>query len=168
MIRAFERLDETLEDRLLLVGEPLLDRLSIARARRHPRIRFLGIRGPADVRRILQRARLAILPSLSEGLPLSVLEAMACETPVLVTGVGGLADLIRDGKNGFLLTHRTPAGFAAQIRAIASRRDLRAIGRAARRTARAFEMRAVVGRYESIYASLLRGRGLPRLRRRAR
>src|SRR2546430_7607961 len=58
-----------------------------------------------EFRRVLFRseADLLVLPSLSEGAPLVVLEAMACGTPVVTTRVSGLPSVVKDWETGFLL-----------------------------------------------------------------
>jgi glycosyltransferase involved in cell wall biosynthesis len=56
----------------------------------------------------LNKLKLLILPSYSEGLPNILLEAMACGTPVLVTPVGNIPDIIKNGKNGFILKENSP------------------------------------------------------------
>lgn len=75
--------------------------------------------------RLLQTSDIFTLPSYSEGLPLSVLEAMAVGLPVVVTPVGGLVDIIKDGQNGFFV----PTGDADKLRdkiiALADNPDLR-------------------------------------------
>jgi len=68
-----------------------------------------------DVADHLNEFKLFILPSKSEGLPTGVLEAMACGTPVLVTPVGGITDVILDGKSGFILNDNSPEGIAQSI-----------------------------------------------------
>jgi glycosyltransferase involved in cell wall biosynthesis len=62
---------------------------------------FLGFQ--ADVRPYLQAASAFILTSYAEGLPLSVLEAMACELPCIVTDVGGNTEVVADGVNGLVI-----------------------------------------------------------------
>lgn len=56
-----------------------------------------------SLRALYNTADLLVFPSLWEGMPNGVLEAMACARPVLATGVGGMADVIEDGRNGFLI-----------------------------------------------------------------
>lgn len=64
-------------------------------------IRFLGFR--EDVPALLQAMDIFVLPSLSEGLPLSALEAMASGKPVVATRVGGVPEVVVDGETGFLV-----------------------------------------------------------------
>src|SRR5207249_9601000 len=52
---------------------------------------------------LLRDSDLLLLPSYTEGLPLSVLEAMACGLPVVCTAVGGLRDLVAEAENGFVI-----------------------------------------------------------------
>lgn len=66
-------------------------------------VRLLGRQPQEEVRRALESADVYLLPSLSEGISNSALEAMAMELPVVVTAVGGMAEAIRDGLDGFLV-----------------------------------------------------------------
>lgn len=56
-----------------------------------------------DVARYLRLCHLVLVPSVKEGMPNALLEAMACGIPVVATAVGGIPDVIRDGQNGVLI-----------------------------------------------------------------
>ena len=63
----------------------------------------------------LNELKLIILPSYSEGLPGIVQEGMACGAVVLATPVGGIPDLIKDGKTGFILENNSPECIAENV-----------------------------------------------------
>ncbi len=75
---------------------------------------FLGER--SDVPDLLAAADLVVLPSLFEGLPVAVLEAMAAERPVVATAIGGTDEAIASEKSGLLVPPRDAAALAAAIR----------------------------------------------------
>src|SRR5439155_22355430 len=76
----------------------------------HDRVLFLGER--KDIPALLARCDVFVLPSLNEGLPLTVLEAMAAERPVVATNVGGLPELVADGVRGILVPPAGPRALA--------------------------------------------------------
>jgi glycosyltransferase involved in cell wall biosynthesis len=69
-------------------------------------VRFLGFR--RDVPHLLSAADVFVMPSLSEGLPLAILESMAVGVPIVATGVGGIPELIRPSETGWLVQPRSP------------------------------------------------------------
>lgn len=88
------------------------------------RVRAAGLEGVvrlnqpafgAEKLEYLKRADIFIYPSYHEGVPMAVLEAMACGLPVIATRVGGLPDLVQDGANGILIDPRQPAQLADAI-----------------------------------------------------
>lgn len=83
----------------------------------------------------LQRTRLFVLTSDSEGLPLSVLEAMMAGVPCVVSDVGDLADAVVNGKNGWRVPRRDPDAFAEAILALLTDENLYNTCRAAARQA---------------------------------
>jgi len=77
-------------------------------------IHFLERR--SDVPDILSASDIFVLPSLHEGIPLVVLEAMASEKPVVATNIPGTRELITDGEDGFLVAAKDEVGLAYRNR----------------------------------------------------
>lgn len=74
-----------------------------------------------DVPAELNRLRLVVLPSEpTEGLPTTILEALACGTPVCASPVSGVPDVVRDGETGFLLDSHEPTTLASRIASVLS------------------------------------------------
>jgi glycosyltransferase involved in cell wall biosynthesis len=74
-----------------------------------------------------------VLPSEpTEGLPTSILEALACGTPVYATPVSGVPDVVRPDETGFLMESAAPADIESELLAILDREDLPEISRAGR------------------------------------
>jgi len=78
-------------------------------------VAFLGWVPYENMPAVLNKLRLLVVPSLTEGLPNVVLEAMACGTPVLASPVGGIPDVICDGVTGFLLEQNSPQAICDAI-----------------------------------------------------
>lgn len=86
------------------------------------RVRFLGHR--EDVPDLLRAADVFLLPSTSEGLPLSVLEAQATQVPVLAAPTAGIPEVITDGETGFLIPAEDAAGYAYRIKSLLSQPEV--------------------------------------------
>jgi glycosyltransferase involved in cell wall biosynthesis len=148
----------------VVAGEGPLRGVLEARARQlelDGRFRFLGQRW--DVPGLLGAADLFVLPSLSEGLPLTVLEAMAAGTPVVATDVGGTSEALVHGETGLLVPPADAAALAGAIRTLLADR-----GRAERLAAAArvrirehfsaeTMVRGITGIYEDILSARDRG-----------
>jgi glycosyltransferase involved in cell wall biosynthesis len=112
--------------RLVLVGEgPEMAAIQALVCQRglNEYVRFLGLRG--DVARLLQAADLVLLTSISEGIPLTLIEAMAAGLPVVSTKVGGVAEVVADGQTGLLAPARDDAQLADNILRLAASPGLR-------------------------------------------
>jgi len=99
-------------------------------------VRLTGERG--DVPALLAGSDVFVLSSRSEGLPVSVLEAMAAELPIVASNVGGLAELVVDGESGILVPPGDPESLAGGLRRLIEDPELRrGLGAAARARAEA-------------------------------
>ena len=77
------------------------------------RVDFAGFRN--DIPLLLAAADFVLLPSTSEGLPLTILEAQATGAVVLAAPTAGIPEVVEDGRTGFLVAASDAAGYAAQI-----------------------------------------------------
>jgi glycosyltransferase involved in cell wall biosynthesis len=77
------------------------------------RVRLFGFRDDAQV--LLAAADVVLLPSTDEGLPLTLLEAQACERAVVAAPTAGIPEIIDDGLTGFLVAADDHAGYAGRI-----------------------------------------------------
>jgi sugar transferase (PEP-CTERM/EpsH1 system associated) len=107
----------------------------------------------ADIPTLLTRARLFVLPSLSEGISLTLLEAMARGLPIVTTQVGGNPELVEAGATGLLVPAHDPAALAQAMNSIlADPAHGRAMGLAGRRRVEnCFDIRKMMAQYESLY-----------------
>lgn len=122
------------------------------------RVLFLGHR--RDTPDLLASCDLFVLPSLYEGLPVSILEAMASAKPVVATAVGGTDEAVEDGVTGLLVAPSNPAALAEAIRKVLADRPLaeRLGAEGRRRVQRRFSAEAVVAGTTEVYEALTTGR----------
>ena len=120
------------------------------------KVRFLGVRDALP--QLLSPANVYCSTSSEESFGLSALEAMACGTPVVSTRVGGVPEVVEDGKTGFLTDLGDMESFASALGRLLFDDELsRTMGVAARTAAEErFDRKRVTGQYEAMYRRLLR------------
>jgi glycosyltransferase involved in cell wall biosynthesis len=159
LLDAIERVREHLPDVvLLLIGSgPLEDELrtSVRERRLGSTVRLLGSRD--DVAELLPSFDVFVLSSRFEGLPISLLEAMAAEIACVSTAVGGIPEAITDGVEGRLVPPGDPTALAGALTAVLTDETRRrAMGEAGRRrVVAAFSIDRAVRRTEELYGQLL-------------
>jgi teichuronic acid biosynthesis glycosyltransferase TuaC len=84
------------------------------------RVRLLGNRSQSELIDLYAAADVLLLPSLSEGMPNVVLEALACGLPVVATAVGGVPEILPDPAAGRVVPERNPAALRAALVAVLS------------------------------------------------
>jgi sugar transferase (PEP-CTERM/EpsH1 system associated) len=146
---------------LVLVGEgperakleQLADELGI-----HGRVEFAGHRD--DVSELLRGMDIFVLPSMSEGMSNTLLEAMASGVPVVASDVGGNREIIESERSGLLFPSGDTAAALAQLTRLIGNSELRhTLGRAAAtRVRQTFSIEAMLKRYEDLYRRVYKAR----------
>ena len=119
-------------------------------------LRFLGHR--EDVRDLLWIYDIFVLPSLSEGMPLALLEAMAAGLPAVAANVGGVIEVLEDRKTGLLVPPGDSRALADTIMTLLGNPPLvKGLGEAAHQTAATrFSLTGMIRAYEGVYSELIR------------
>lgn len=146
--------------RLVLVGEGPEREMIEAEIRAQgieANVRLLGLRG--DVARLLGAADLFLLSSVSEGIPVTLIEAMAARLPVVATKVGGVAEIVQAGQTGLLAASGDDAALAeAVLRLVEDAALRRAMGELGhRRASEVFSQQRMHGAYQGYFEEMLHG-----------
>ena len=124
-----------------------------------PNVRFLGWRGDVEV--VYAASDLAVLTSDNEGMPVSLIEAALCGVPAVSTRVGSVAEVVLDGRSGWLVPCDVDALTAAVDRALTDFSALRAAGAVARDHATtSFGRARLVADTEALYEQIASEKGL--------
>jgi glycosyltransferase involved in cell wall biosynthesis len=120
-------------------------------------VQFLGFR--SDIPVLLNLMDVFVLPSLSEGLSMALLEAMAAECPVVATRVGGNVELVEEGVTGYLVPSESPQLLAERvIDLLRNREEARRFGRRGRdRVREKFSLAGMVDAYQECYCDAIAG-----------
>jgi glycosyltransferase involved in cell wall biosynthesis/GR25 family glycosyltransferase involved in LPS biosynthesis len=126
-------------------------------------VTFLGQRSPAEINALWQAADIGAMPSVTEGLPLALVEAMAQGRPMVATRAGGIPEVLRHEENGLLVDVGDVEALAADIRRLIEDPALAArLGNAARRAYETggWSENAVVAQHLTMYDEAKRSRAL--------
>jgi len=123
LLEALSRLEPNARRDLVLMGRDWGQRAALeAQARSlglSDRVRFLDhVESPSAYRGVIRRARALVLPSEWEAFGLVLLEAMAAGTPIVASAVGGVPDVLEDGRAGRLVPYGDPTALAGALRSV--------------------------------------------------
>lgn len=165
LLRAFASFKDTEPSvNLLLAGDgPLRVRLEdlALSLEIQDRVEFLGRQRPVQVKKLLHGCDIFVLPSRSEPFGIVIIEAMACKKPVIATSVGGIPEIIENGKNGILVKPDNPKALANALITVLNDRALqRDLAENGYRTVRErFRTEHTGSAYEALFGALLDSRG---------
>jgi glycosyltransferase involved in cell wall biosynthesis len=115
------------------------------------KVKLLGYR--KDILEINKLADVFVFPSFREGLSLALMEAMACENPVICSNIRGNVDLIEEGKGGYLLKPNDMDGFASKIEYLERNREVCSeMGKVNLDNVRKYDKDNIKSRIEEIYS----------------
>lgn len=147
--------------KLLIVGDgPLKNKLLELRDKLglEDSIKFLGFqRNIPDLLKVFDIFAFSSIPSIKEGLSISVLEAMASGLPVVSTGINGTAEAVIDGQTGIIVPPGEPQVMSEAIcRLLFNSAEAKCMGEKGReRVKQHFSFEKMIGEYESIYDSIV-------------
>lgn len=120
-------------------------------------VMFWGVR--SDMPTVYASIDLLVLPSINEGMPMTIIEALAAGRPVIATRVGDVAKLIHHGKTGLLVEAADPAALGAAITQCIAEPDLRAslAAHGQRLVCASFSAEAMGQRYLEVYGEVISG-----------
>jgi glycosyltransferase involved in cell wall biosynthesis len=163
LIRAFADVAESRAHLILVGAGSYQDRVTafIAEKNLQSRIHVMGVRN--DIEDCLAASDVFVLASDWEGSPLAVMEAMASALPVVSTDVGGVPELVENGRDGILVAQGDMRSLGAAMQKLAGDADRRReLGASGRRRARSeFAVGAMTQRYAVLYQSLLETAQVP-------
>lgn len=111
-----------------------------------------------EVIKWLAQSDILFMPSLSEGLPVVGVQALAMGLAIVASRIGGFTDLVNPGHNGYLVDSHDPQGFGDVLRSLLSDQDLIKSQRVASRNhAKQFDINRVIHDYEALFFSVIQG-----------
>ncbi|HXY12826.1 MAG TPA: glycosyltransferase family 4 protein [Thermoplasmata archaeon] len=162
LLDALARLDPTTRPPLVLMGRDWGERSRLEERARalgiSETLRFLDHVDPASAYRgVLRNARALVLPSEWEAFGLVLLEAMAAGTPIVATAVGGVPELLENGRSGRLVPYGDADALAEALRsALTDQEETERLRMAALARARGFDWSVTVDRHRALYREVTR------------
>ena len=160
LLRAAALMEE--QAQIVIVGGSLTDdkdlhnlRVLVAELNIQHRVRFLGAQPQHVLPYLYSAADVTVVPSYHESFGLVAVESLACGTPVVATRAGGLATIIRNDENGYLVP-RCPGFFAERLDAIVGTPQTKArLQREARHSILQFSWQSVADQIDDVYNDLM-------------
>jgi colanic acid/amylovoran biosynthesis glycosyltransferase len=129
LLQALAQLKRSYPDVLLTVVGDGSDRPSLEQMTRDlglaENVDFVGYKSQTEVRQYMQKTDVFVLPSFAEGVPVSLMEAMAAGVPVVTTQIAGISELVENGVSGYLVPAGDPVSLAEKVGLLLQDENLR-------------------------------------------
>lgn len=162
LVKAIEIVVRKCKDaKFILIGDgPMLPltRKMVKKSKLNDCVRFTGVMDPKSVSHILSKATGFVFPSLKEGMPKAVLEAMACGLPIIASNISGINEIVTNGYDGLLVPPEDQQVLGEAILNVINDRNLAAkLGANARKTVETnHNWNTVLSALDSVYEEALR------------
>jgi glycosyltransferase involved in cell wall biosynthesis len=144
----------------VMIGDgPLLPvaKKIIAESNLEERFTLTGWLTPAEVMKWFDQSDILFMPSLSEGLPVVGVQALAKGLAIIASHVGGFVDLVNENWNGYLVKREDAAHFLVKLRSLLEDPNhLLSFRNASLEKAKSFEISGIVDQYENIFLGIVR------------
>ncbi|HRY21725.1 MAG TPA: glycosyltransferase family 4 protein, partial [Flexilinea sp.] len=131
--------------------EELIKRLNLQN-----KISITGWVAPERVTEIFKQSDILFLPSRSEGLPVSGIQAMTCGLALVLSNAGGNPEIIEEGKNGFSFDPEDTDSFASALRALLESPEmLRSFRQNSLESAKKYDIKRIAKQYEAVFEQVL-------------
>jgi len=129
---------------------------SIAELGLEDRFTFPGWVTPDEVMEYFGKSDILFMPSLSEGLPVVGVQALAKGLAIVASRIGGFVDLVDEGQNGYLIETGKRAGYKTRLQeALQNPSRLLSLRQASLEKAKSFEISRIAERYEAIFEQIV-------------
>jgi len=131
-----------------------------ARLELNNNVKFVGYKSQAEVREYMQETDVFVLPSFAEGVPVSLMEAMAAGVPVVTTQIAGVSELVENGVSGYIVPAGDSTTLAERIKTLLTEPQLRSqFGTAGReKIEKEFNLNHEVARFYRVMTAALDGK----------
>jgi glycosyltransferase involved in cell wall biosynthesis len=159
LIEAMKIIDDK-EKKLVIIGygeektdlENLVKNLKLENC-----VTFIGKTPNNEIIRYMASSDVFVLPSLSEGFPITILEAMASGLPIVATKVRGLPEILKDGQNGFLVEPANPEQIAEKVLLLLNDEKLRKIiSKNNLEEVKKYDWKIVIDKLENLYSDIIK------------
>ena len=118
-------------------------------------VKYLGFR--SDIKELIEKADIIVLPSYREGVPRTLIEAASMSKPIVTTNAPGCKEVVEDGVNGFLVPIKDYKSLAKKIEILRDNPSLREeFGKNSRiKAVKEFDIKAVVDKYLKVYEEII-------------